>query len=573
MTNRSQSSSSDKAPDTHTSAIASGVKDTFEQIIIAFIIAFVFRAYIVEAFVIPTGSMAPTLLGEHLRISCRQCGYRFVVDPSDTSRSVLRDVNGVQVRTTKITHPDVVVICPMCLYDNHVPKGTRVRTGDRILVLKYVYNFSEPQRFDVVVFKNPSMLPQGSIRRRESDKPLENYIKRLVGLPNERLCFVDGNLYTQSMLKPDAPWRIVRKSDRPEVQRAVWQPIYHSEYVPLDGGTATRGGTGRQLTWSNPWVARAPTHEHWRLGTARDYRYDHDEPGEIQFSFSAARMAQFNRSSVWYPYNQHKVPFVRGFRTSHREPVEDIRIACTVVPDTEGLSLTLRTTARIDSPDGQMLVLAANISAQGAATITSRPMTSADQRTIASARGRPFKAHRPARVELWYVDEQASLWIDGKRVIRHDIDLPIEQVHMRAAPTHPPDVRIKVAGSPVTLLQVHVDRDIYYSGMDASGNPARGAYFHGQNPNLFVPVQLGADQFFCVGDNTPMSLDGRYWNKVNDWVAARTRSMQGTADPLGKVPRELMLGRAFYVYWPAPYSLKSHGLGILPNHGDRRFIR
>ena len=49
--------------------------------------------------------------------------------------------------------------------------------------------------------------------------------------------------------------------------------------------------------------------------------------------------------------------------------------------------------------------------------------------------------------------------------------------------------------------------------------------------------------------------------------------MQGTADPLGKVPRELMLGRAFYVYWPAPYSLKGHGLGILPNHGDRRFIK
>ena len=34
------------------------IKDTFEAIVIAFILAFVFRAYVVEAFVIPTGSMA-----------------------------------------------------------------------------------------------------------------------------------------------------------------------------------------------------------------------------------------------------------------------------------------------------------------------------------------------------------------------------------------------------------------------------------------------------------------------------------------------------------------------------------
>ena len=56
------------------------VKDTLEAIVVAFILAFVFRAYVVEAFVIPTGSMAPTLLGEHLDVVCQQCGYRFSVD-------------------------------------------------------------------------------------------------------------------------------------------------------------------------------------------------------------------------------------------------------------------------------------------------------------------------------------------------------------------------------------------------------------------------------------------------------------------------------------------------------------
>src|SRR5437763_13505597 len=41
----------------------SSVKETVESILVAFILAFIFRAFLVEAFVIPTGSMAPTLLG------------------------------------------------------------------------------------------------------------------------------------------------------------------------------------------------------------------------------------------------------------------------------------------------------------------------------------------------------------------------------------------------------------------------------------------------------------------------------------------------------------------------------
>ena len=39
--------------------------DTLQSLLIAFILAFTFRGFVVEAFVIPTGSMAPTLLGAH----------------------------------------------------------------------------------------------------------------------------------------------------------------------------------------------------------------------------------------------------------------------------------------------------------------------------------------------------------------------------------------------------------------------------------------------------------------------------------------------------------------------------
>src|ERR1700733_14132653 len=52
------------------------IKETIESILVAFILAFIFRGFVVEAFVIPTGSMAPTLMGAHSRFICDDCGYQ-----------------------------------------------------------------------------------------------------------------------------------------------------------------------------------------------------------------------------------------------------------------------------------------------------------------------------------------------------------------------------------------------------------------------------------------------------------------------------------------------------------------
>src|SRR5947208_14307525 len=58
------------------------IKETVESILIAFILAVVFRAFVVEAFVIPTGSMAPTLMGAHMRYHCPDCGWQWTVNYS-----------------------------------------------------------------------------------------------------------------------------------------------------------------------------------------------------------------------------------------------------------------------------------------------------------------------------------------------------------------------------------------------------------------------------------------------------------------------------------------------------------
>ena len=70
--------------------------------------------------------------------------------------------------------------CPMCRYttstDPQTAKGRAYPTygGDRILATKFTYDFSQPSRWDVFIFKFPG-------------KAQENYIKRLIGLPHEQV--------------------------------------------------------------------------------------------------------------------------------------------------------------------------------------------------------------------------------------------------------------------------------------------------------------------------------------------------------------------------------------------------
>src|SRR5271156_6355703 len=58
-------------------------RETIESIAIAFAMAFLFKAFEAEAFVIPTGSMAPTLMGRHKDVVCPECGYRYSASGSE----------------------------------------------------------------------------------------------------------------------------------------------------------------------------------------------------------------------------------------------------------------------------------------------------------------------------------------------------------------------------------------------------------------------------------------------------------------------------------------------------------
>ena len=69
-----------RAPPSH------AMRETVESIALAVILAFLFRAFVAEAFVIPTGSMAPTLMGQHKDVHCPECGYWYQAGASMRDR-------------------------------------------------------------------------------------------------------------------------------------------------------------------------------------------------------------------------------------------------------------------------------------------------------------------------------------------------------------------------------------------------------------------------------------------------------------------------------------------------------
>ena len=204
-----------------------GFYHTLEWLITAFSGTLVFIFFQMQVYRIPTGSMAETLRGSHFRMRCQQCGYRY---DYDFYQDVYQQRYGIPQNVTP--SKDVLILpqpprCPSCGYHElpvHAGGGkpsiyrgeqvlpgklSTVFKGDQIFVLKCIYQFFEPKRWDVVVFKNPL-------------EPKINYIKRLIGKPGETVQLIDGDVYIDGQIarKPEA------------VQDELWMVVYDNDYLP-----------------------------------------------------------------------------------------------------------------------------------------------------------------------------------------------------------------------------------------------------------------------------------------------------------------------------------------------------
>lgn len=550
-----------------------GFRDTVESIVIAFIFAFVFRAFVVEAFVIPTGSMAPTLYGLHGQHRCASCSYPFAYGIREGPKG------GTLAKTIQVR-------CPNCGWDgpgnmdlNQPHRRVTPASGDRILVLKWPYDIGGatlgPKRWDVVVFKDPQ----------DGD---QNFIKRLLGLPGEVLEIIDGDLYSapvgelsealrQALAEPrpangqpggrrelpadlrselDRHLRIQRK---PEVAReCLWLIHYDHDYPPRREAPNFHPPVWRPQPSSGgpdgPWDVDTPV---------MTFSPTDDEEHTIHLT---GRKIQDG-----YGYN---LPATDQSRRVH---VGDVRLKLALFPgDGEGsLSLLLakerdefRATIRSDG----LVTLERAVHAgfrRGTSTLTS----------IAKGRIDAFNPTEALEIEFENVDYRVALRVNGEEVVTtSDQDYGPKIAELRLAKRGrktPARVEISATGIPLTLRHIQVHRDVYYRAdvtLDGSnpatharnrlaGQPGWGTTDH--------PILLRAEpgDFFCCGDNSPQSKDSRLW-----WEVCPRLERRGNYN-FGTVPADQMIGRAFFVYWPSGYRVFSTPYGLIPNVGRMRIIR
>lgn len=590
-----------------------GIRDTVESIWVAIVLAFVLRAFLIEAFVIPTGSMAPRLMGAHWQLRCSSCGrdYDYGVPKSREGAVSLSAVAGG-------------ARCPSCglfhVHRSDIPPSR----GDQVLVMKYLYHLGKPKPWDVVVFKNPQ-------------NNRENYIKRLIGLPGEDIEIVHGDIFVRNYAAGETEFRVRRKP--PKAQEAMWQVVFDNDYQPSPAvhSAAPDGRRSFIPAWQ---PSRQTDASQWQL----------DLEGGRRFRFKGGRYAELALKLTWppregrsleqsreieediedatrrmfrphYGYNIQRGPGSEDAQIDQDvDIVSDLKLSVVLWPGESDGTLQLGLTSfghqfRGDvSTDGKAVLMYRNPEITGGAWVQWGPM--ADLGRLSTGRG--------VAVELAYVDFRLSLRVDGREVLANTdrqqlatggklvlddyaaLHQLVRRVQQQQEAIPVPRVSIAAKGGALEVNHVRLDRDVYYTsptisgdaegsapllkyaqdvldvssgqpGWGTTGNPVRlRKAGEGEDPDL--------DEFFVLGDNSPQSHDCRQWRKASptlrlfktdDGQFVRTDSGKPVPQyKLGTVPRYNMLGKAFFVYWPAGYQLPVlTNLSLVPNVGDMRLIR
>ena len=205
-------------------------RENFEIMVVAVAVAMGLRAYFIQPFKIPTGSMQPTLYG----ITSVTLGAPTLLDrfplkilkfavtghwyserraradgrlgegtDSEFDPSVKRFRIGGVVHTLPkdAVHDETGRLRPGFHPDRIVARGDLLwagitRRGDHLFVNKVIWNFRRPRRDEVMVFKTDGIptLPPGT-----------HYIKRLCGMPGESIAIRPPHLYANQAPLTDEP--------------------------------------------------------------------------------------------------------------------------------------------------------------------------------------------------------------------------------------------------------------------------------------------------------------------------------------------------------------------------------
>ena len=558
-------------------------RGTFRALTEAFVSLFVavllFRTFAAEGYMISTGSMAPSLLGFHKRVVCPTCGITFPFGTAyDTDEDPEANV-AVAGRST--------AVCPNCGQPGIDVADVPRNHGDQLLVNKQAYTFGTPKRWDIIVFRNPA-------------RATEAYVKRVVGLPGDSLQIVGGDVVVNG--------QIAQKSYAEQVATRIlvhdhfFRPI-KDETVPPHWQIVESDTAGSERSRPLSWIANGPS---FRLRGGDVRRPDKDPWSWVEYHHWARVGGAYtttvpllkwpdNLSSESVPaaglkFDQEKGEFSvtgalsgdvakqlleltddKSFQNAVRELYEASHISA--IYDDYGYNPS----SEAGTPNAVSdLMVSANITLQGGsgefvieitngATVFSvvfdivrreinlfaeplpEGMTLNSQSVV--PKSEPVTKPVPwpksfgnsgGTIDFSIFDQQIIVAIDGKPVFEPQSFEPPKGVQPPRIP-----VRFGARGLDIRVNQLKLYRDVYYTESRSRHAVTR-------------PYELKEDEFFVLGDNSPVSHDSRRWD-----------------NPV--VNRSHLVGKPFLVHLPSkPGNLKigNHEMQLrLPDWERIRFLR
>jgi signal peptidase I len=526
-----------------------------ESVIILAMAVTLFRAFFAEGYMISTGSMAPTLLGYHRRLCCPACQFEFERGAST------RSDDPADVSASEAANPwrPVAARCPNCGSAVSLDDAPRTE-GDQLLVHKHHYALRDPGRWEVAVFRNPQL-------------PMQAYVKRVAGLPGETIELIDGNLYADGVLqrKPlsvQTALRIPVSDDdhiadgpdarprwEPAAPNSQWRKSMHGSLYAI---SASEGE--RECDWIQ--------YRHWiRSGGNHLCRVPLDawphtvpEPGQLRDGFRFLPKEHALESIGAMPAELRdewlarlddspaRLAVAHLYERSHQPPVLDL---CAYNhPDAADehfqvheLMLELQLTPHemdgefvLSLHDGCHELQCTFDLAAGEARLT------ADDDAYVHRRGSLaglVSAGESVTVLMSLFDRQAVVAVNGQELFAPL--LYSGEGTRPPLPRHP--AKLGAAGANLTVASIRLYRDVYYTPPDEHEDRS---------------WKLGDDEFFVLGDNSPVSLDSRAWD-----------------DPA--VPRRMLIGRPFVVHLPSrqqkiPWKGREVTLRV-PDFSRVRYIR
>ncbi len=503
------------------------LREMVESVVLLALAVLLFRTFAAEGYLISTGSMAPTLLGYHRRVECPACQFAFSRGAAFDKTASTSNIASAELQ------PDLDVYsatqCPNCGLAGINARVAPRNEGDQLLVQKLAYEFRDPRRWEVVVFQNQK-------------DPAQAYVKRVAGLPGEQIQILEGDLYVNNELKrkPFDVQRAVRipVSDyfhQPEDEdpdwRLRWSVVSESQFWQLDEDSISFQSPNTSSSSSMNWIL----YEHWirtggdhvtrvplttwpaEVSVPDDPRLSYENGELISVgTFTAFEKRQWQQKND-HPEYRHALEML--YEQSHTSPIVD----------DYGYNFYENRKHFVQHD----LMLSMTISKlEGSGTFEAQLTDGAEVfRLVIDPGAREMALHQsgmslpiwtvpfvfpenPTAVEIDFslFDQQVVVAIDGTPVHK---SVPFVPTRKREPLRRPARIGAQALDFELTALKLY--RDVYYTTKS-------------EDPDDIY--ELKSDEFFVLGDNSPVSVDSRVWENP-------------------AVPRRAFIGKPFVVHLPS----------------------